>query len=100
MTSFDPRTFTPKPDELAGRVIAITGPTRGIGHAVALDCARHGATVVLIGRNVKKLEGVHAEIEALGQAEPTIAPFDLEKAVAPDYITLANALLERYGRLD
>jgi NAD(P)-dependent dehydrogenase (short-subunit alcohol dehydrogenase family) len=91
---------TLRPDELAGRVIAITGPTRGIGHAVALACARHGADVVLIGRNVKKLEAVHGEIEALGRPGSTIAPFDLEKAVASDYDTLANALLSRYGRLD
>ncbi len=99
-TSFDPRTLTPGPDEVAGRVIAITGPTRGIGHAVALACARHGASVVLVGRNIKKLEAVHAQIAALGRAEATIAPFDLEKAIASDYDTLAAAVLERYGRLD
>jgi NAD(P)-dependent dehydrogenase (short-subunit alcohol dehydrogenase family) len=98
--AFDPRAVTLRPDELAGRVIAITGPTRGIGKAVALACAAHGATVVLIGRNVKRLEAVHAEIEAAGGPEATIAPFDLEKAVAADYDTLANALLDRYGRLD
>jgi NAD(P)-dependent dehydrogenase (short-subunit alcohol dehydrogenase family) len=99
-TSFDPRTVALKPDELAGRVVAITGPTRGIGRALALACARHGATVVLIGRNVKRLEAVHAEIEAAGAPEATIAPFDLEKAVASDYDTLASALIDRYGRLD
>jgi NAD(P)-dependent dehydrogenase (short-subunit alcohol dehydrogenase family) len=99
-TSFDPRTVSVSPTELAGRVIAITGPTRGIGQALALACAKHGATVVLIGRNVKKLEAVHAQIEAAGGPEATIAPFDLEKAVATDYDTLASALLERYGRLD
>jgi NAD(P)-dependent dehydrogenase (short-subunit alcohol dehydrogenase family) len=99
-TTFDPRTVTLRPDELAGRVIAITGPTRGIGNAVALACARHGADVVLVGRNVKKLEEVHGQIEALGRTESTIAPFDLEKAVASDYDTLASALLSRYGRLD
>jgi NAD(P)-dependent dehydrogenase (short-subunit alcohol dehydrogenase family) len=99
-TTFDPRTVTLRPDELAGRVIAITGPTRGIGNAVALACARHGADIVLVGRNVKQLEAVHAEIEALGRTDSTIAPFDLEKAVASDYDTLANALLSRYGRLD
>ncbi|MBX5460432.1 MAG: YciK family oxidoreductase [Steroidobacteraceae bacterium] len=99
-TTFDPRTFTPGPDELAGRVIAITGPTRGIGRAVALACARHGASVVLIGRKLKDLEAVHAEIAALGREEATIAPFDLEKAVASDYDTLAAAVVERYGRLD
>ena len=99
-TPFDPRAFTPHPDELAGRVIAITGPTRGIGRAVALACATHGANVVLVGRNVKRLEAVHAEIAAAGGAEASIAPFDLEKALASDYDTLASALLERYGRLD
>jgi NAD(P)-dependent dehydrogenase (short-subunit alcohol dehydrogenase family) len=99
-TSFDPRRAELRPDELAGRIIAITGPTRGIGHAVALECAKRGATVVLIGRNVKRLEAVHAEIAAAGGAEAVIAPFDLEKAIASDYDTLASALMERYGRLD
>lgn len=97
---FDLQSFTPRPDELADRVIAITGPTQGLGRAVALACARHGANVVLIGRNVKKLEAVHAEIQKLRAPEATIAPFDLEKAVANDYDTLAEALLQRYGRLD
>jgi NAD(P)-dependent dehydrogenase (short-subunit alcohol dehydrogenase family) len=99
-TSFDPRTVTLRPDELSGRIIAITGPTRGIGQAVALACAARGATVVLVGRNVKRLEAVHSQIEAAGGPEPTIAPFDLEKAVASDYDGLANAILDRYGRLD
>jgi NAD(P)-dependent dehydrogenase (short-subunit alcohol dehydrogenase family) len=99
-TPFDPRTASLRADELSGRVIAITGPTRGIGQAVALACARHGATIVLVGRDVKRLEAVHAQIEAAGAPEATIAPFDLEKAVASDYDDLASALLERYGRLD
>lgn len=55
---------------------------------------------MLVGRNIKKLEAVHDEIAALGREEATIAPFDLEKAVAKDYDTLAAAVLERYGRLD
>ncbi len=67
---------------------------------LALACAAHGATVVLIGRNVKRLEAVHARIEAAGGPEATIAPFDLEKAVGSDYDTLASAIMERYGRLD
>ena len=99
-TPFDPRTVAIEPDELSGRIIAITGPTRGIGQALAVACATHGATVVLVGRNVKRLEAVHAQIEAAGGAEATIAPFDLEKAVASDYDALASALMERYGRLD
>lgn len=97
--AFDPRQFIPRPDELAGRVIAITGPTRGIGHSIALACARHGAEVVLIGRNVKKLEAVHAEIETHG-GQATIAVLDLERSLAPEYEAVANGVQERYGRLD
>jgi NAD(P)-dependent dehydrogenase (short-subunit alcohol dehydrogenase family) len=99
-TAFDPRAVSIRPDELSGRIIAITGPTRGIGEALAVACATHGATVVLVGRNVKRLEAVHAKIEAAGGVEAVIAPLDLEKAVASDYDTLATAMMERYGRLD
>jgi NAD(P)-dependent dehydrogenase (short-subunit alcohol dehydrogenase family) len=97
---FDPRTVHIAPDELAGRVIAVTGASDGIGRAVALACARHGASVVLIGRSERKLEAVHTEIEKAGSPEATIAVLDLEKAVAGDYDRLAAAVLERYGRLD
>jgi len=97
---FDPGTHQPRPDELSGRVIAVTGASSGIGRAVALACARFGATVILIGRNARKLETVHGEIEAAGGPEPTIAVLDLEKAVASDYDQLASAVSERFGRLD
>lgn len=97
--TFDPRSVRPRPDELAGRVIAITGPTRGIGRAVALACAKHGASVVLLGRNQARLEGVHCEIESAG-GESAIAMLDLERAVAKDYDDIADAVISRYGRLD
>lgn len=98
--TFDPRTHQPRADELAGRVIAITGAGDGLGRAVALACARHGASVVLIGRSEKKLEAVHAEIAALGAPEAAIGVLDLERALAADYDRLAAAIEERYGRLD
>ncbi|TLZ17557.1 MAG: YciK family oxidoreductase [Gammaproteobacteria bacterium] len=90
----------PAPAELAGRVIAITGASDGIGRAVALACARHQATVILIGRNERKLEAVHAEVGASGAPEASIAVLDLERALAADYDRVADAVLERYGRLD
>ena len=40
-------------DLLAGRVILVTGAGQGIGRALAIACAKHGATVVLLGRSVK-----------------------------------------------
>jgi len=98
--AFDPRKHTPAPAELSGRVVAITGASSGLGRAVALACARYGATVILIGRNGRKLEAVHGEIESAGGPEPVIALLDLEKALAGDYDQLAAAVLERFGRLD
>ena len=88
--TFDPRTYTASPTELAGRIIAITGASGGMGRAVAIACAAHGAQVILIGRNTRKLEAVHAEIEASGAPEPIIALLDLEKALAADYDQIAD----------
>ena len=88
------------PDALRGRVIAVTGAGDGIGRAVALAAAAHGAELVLIGRTVNKLEEVHSQIAALAKAPASIAPLDLEHALARDYDQLADALQRRYGRLD
>src|SRR6187399_3445136 len=99
-TTFDPRQHVPAPGELTGRVIMITGAGSGIGRAVALALAAAGAEVILLGRTVRKLETVHAEIAALGAPEASIVPLDLERALAADYEAMATAVQARYGRLD
>ncbi len=81
-------------------MIAVTGASRGIGRAVAIDCARHGAQVILIGRSVRRLQEVQDEIEAERPGASTVAVLDLERALAGDYDRLADAVLERFGRLD
>jgi len=93
------RQYRAPPALLAGRVIAVTGAGDGLGRAVALAAAARGAQLVLIGRTVKRLEAVHAQITADG-GEASIAPLDLERALAADYDGLAAALGARYGRLD
>jgi len=103
--AFDPRTHQSQPDELKGRVILVTGAGSGIGRAVALALAAAGAEVILLGRTVRKLEAVHAEIAALstngrGAPEASIVPLDLERALAADYEAVAAAIQTRYGRLD
>ena len=94
--------YQPPSALLRGRVIAVTGAGDGVGRAVAVAAAGLGAEIILIGRTVKRLEAVEAEIAALAPAAPaaSIAPLDLEKALAGDYDRLAAALLERYARLD
>lgn len=86
--------------ELSGRVIAITGVTGGIGRALALACIGEGAEVILLGRSEKKLRVVHGECEAIAPDRALMAPLDLEKALAQDYDRIADAVLERHGRLD
>jgi NAD(P)-dependent dehydrogenase (short-subunit alcohol dehydrogenase family) len=98
--TFDPRRHQPAPKELAGRVIMVTGAGGGIGRAVALALAQAGAQVILHGRNVKKLEAVHAEIGRLDAPEASIVPLDLERALAADYESVTTAIERRYGRLD
>lgn len=96
----DPKTYQPASDALKGRVILITGASDGIGKAVALAAAAHGAQVVLHGRNVRKLEGVYDTIVAAGQPRPSILPLDFEKAGPEDYERLVTALEQEFGRLD
>lgn len=88
------------PDLLQGRVILVTGAGDGIGRACALSCAAHGATVVLLGRTLAKLEAVYDEIEAAGHPQPAICPLNLETAVEKDYNDLADQLFDTFGKLD
>src|ERR1019366_1318901 len=95
-----PRNFTPSAGLLAGRVILVTGASSGLGRALAIECARAGATVILSGRNGAKLERAYDEIESLGAPQPAIAMLDLEKATAIDYDALADTIGAEFGKLD
>ena len=86
-------------DLLKDKIILITGAGDGIGKAAAKACASHGATVVLLGRTIHKLEQVYDEIIAAGSPEPAIYPLNLEGATPKDYDDLANTLDEQFGTL-
>ena len=95
-----PRPFEAPPDLLAGRNVMITGATGGLGRALAVECARVGARVIVSGRSLAKLERVCDEIERLKAPSPAIAVVDLAAATAVEYDALAKTVAEEFGRLD
>lgn len=92
--------YQPHPELLKDRVILITGAGDGIGRAAAISYALHGATVVLHGRTLNKLEVIYDEIESLGAPQPAILPLQLSSASAHEYEQLVDTLGNQFGRLD
>jgi NAD(P)-dependent dehydrogenase (short-subunit alcohol dehydrogenase family) len=92
--------YAPRPDLLAGRVVLVTGAGQGLGRAVALAAASHGATVALLGRKLEKLEATYDAIEAAGGATPALIPLDLAAAGSAEYDNLYQLVRRDLGRLD
>ena len=86
-------------DLLADKIILVTGAGDGIGKVAAMTYAKHGATVILLGRTTQKLEKVYDEIIAEKGAQPAIYPMNLEGASPKDYADLANTLDTEFGAL-
>ena len=85
---------------LKGKVILVTGAGDGIGKAAAISYAKHGATVILLGRTTKKLETVYDYIEKQQYPQAAIVPLNLDGAAEHDYIELANTIESEFGHLD
>jgi len=83
---------------LAGRVILVTGASRGLGMAVALACAARGAKLVLAARTGGALEELDDAIRRQGGEPATLAVLDLTKGELID--ALGRSMFDRYGRLD
>ena len=90
---------TRAPRALDGRVILVSGAHGGLGSAAAVACAQAGATVVLLGRKVPKLNRVYDAVVQAG-VEPLLYPLDLEGATPDDYAELADRIRVELGRLD
>lgn len=82
---------------LADKVALVTGASRGLGAALAVQLAEAGAHVVAVARTVGALEELDDRIQAAG-GTATLVPLDVKDS--DGIARLALALDERYGRLD
>src|SRR5271169_4783248 len=82
---------------LSDRIALVTGASRGIGAALALQLAQAGAHVVTVARTVGGLEELDDKIKAVG-GSATLVPLDVKDS--DGIARLALALNERYGRID
>ncbi len=82
---------------LSDRIALVTGASRGIGAALALELAQAGAHVVAVARTVGGLEELDDKIKAVG-GTATLVPLDMKDS--DGIARLALALNERYGHLD
>jgi NAD(P)-dependent dehydrogenase (short-subunit alcohol dehydrogenase family) len=82
---------------LAGRVALVTGASRGLGAAVAIELARRGAHVVATARTQGGLEETDDAIRAAGGA-CTLLPLDLKQGDSVDRI--GPSIFQSLGRLD
>tara|TARA_Y100000588_G_scaffold46224_1_gene43678 strand:+ start:1154 stop:1882 length:729 start_codon:yes stop_codon:yes gene_type:complete len=85
---------------LKDKIVLITGAGDGMGKAAAIEYASQGASLILLGRNVKNLEKTHDIISASNAPKPMISLMDLSKADGNDYQELSDNLMNTYGHLD
>ena len=95
-----PENYTPTENCLANKIILITGAGDGIGRTAAKTFAAHGATVILVGRTLAKLETVYDGIEAAGHPQPAIYPINFQIATEQNFIDMSNAINEEFKCLD
>jgi NAD(P)-dependent dehydrogenase (short-subunit alcohol dehydrogenase family) len=84
---------------LSGRLALVTGASRGIGAAVAVELAKLGAHCVLVARTQGGLEETDDAIRQATGREATLLPFDLQKQ-EKEVDMLGPSIVERFGRLD
>jgi len=95
-----PDAYATQAGALRDRTILVTGASAGIGAAAARAYARAGATVILLGRDIPRLEAVYDAIEADGGPQPAAVPFDLTQDSEEPYLELAATIGAQFPQVD
>ncbi len=82
---------------LAGRLILVSGASRGIGYAAALECARLGAHIIAVAKTQGGLEALDDAISDT-PGEASLVPMDITNGDGIDQ--LGGIIYKRWGRLD
>jgi retinol dehydrogenase 12 len=80
-------------------LVVLTGATRGIGQAAAIELASQGAEVALVGRDAERVSAVAREARAAGGGAP-VYEHVADLALMSEVRALAEDVRERYGRID
>lgn len=96
----DLRDYKPSSHLLDQKYIVITGATDGIGKALAIACANHGAELLLLAKNEKKLNALCEELSKSSGTEHTLYPIDFSIAGETDYIKFAEYIAEQNKAID
>jgi retinol dehydrogenase 12 len=81
------------------RLVLLTGATRGIGRAAAIELARQGAEVALVGRETERVRAVAQEARAAGGDAP-VHEHVADLTLMADVRALADEARERYEHID
>ena len=92
--------YQPQLDLLQNRIILVTGASDGIGQEAALTYARHGASIILLGRSDEKLRAVAEEISQVGAIPARWFTLDLLTCTPQECQQLAQQISVHYPRLD
>ena len=82
---------------LHGKTAVVTGCNQGLGHGLALAVASAGANVVLVDRNISKLDTLAAEIESMG-SRALICATDITRE--DGVIEMVQRGLDTFGSVD
>lgn len=86
-------------DSMQGKVVFITGATNGIGKVTALELAKKGATVVIVGRDAEKTETTVQEIRAASHNDK-VEYLLADLSSISEVRRLAEEFKQKYPRLD